>query len=343
MRTFPKLSPKLNAHGFYEITWSEEQPNGKWRSKRRSTKTGDATRAEEALAKFLVLKEAKSKERIRTLDDISEIYIRQHSKPKGTERSDRQNLRAPLGAFGDWPASKIEDGDVEAYGYRRATGAYGNKPVAASTIRREIVALQAVLNFGSRKKLIPGNPVFRFPKPKDGERRDKWMNEEQQTEFLEKLKEASLDVRVFAHLGLTYGVRRGAILGLRFGPMVNFMTGIIDFQPPGAPVTRKRKPVVPMTKTVRADLEEMYELKGRGQKVVATTAHKMFKRFAEEAGYGWVTPHVLKHTAITLMLRNKISIEDVATMTATDPRTIFKVYRHHTVDELRNIAEGRGI
>lgn len=343
MRTFPKLSKTTNEAGHYEIRWSEEE-NGKWRSRRRSTKTGDRAGAEAQLAKFLTLRDATADTDGKLLVDLAEAYFRQHSRPKGTEKSDRQNLRAPLGAFGDWPPSTIKHADVDAYARGRARGKHGTKPVKPATIRREIVALQAMLNWCSDRDMIRGRPTFKFHKPSENyEPRDRWLTEDQERDVLDRLNEASTSVQIFTRLGLTYAVRKGAMMDLRFGPQVNFLTNIIDFNDPKRPKVRKRRSVVPMTRTIRAGMEQAFKGKAAGDHVLDRNTPHQFKRFMEGIGYGWVTPHVLKHTAITLMLRQGVPPGDVAKLTATDLRTIYRTYRHHTQDELLTIAEGRGI
>jgi integrase len=345
MRTFPRLSKKPNAFGSYEILWTEVHGDSH-RTKRKSTKTGDRLKAEEELARFLTVRGEGSRQKAMTVSEAFDAYLRLHSIPQGNERTDRFVMTSPLAAFGDWPADGIRDIDIENYSRRRAKGQYSSKGVnaAPSTIRREIVALQAVLNFVSRKELIPGKPVFRFTKPSDGESRVVWLTEEQQTEVMQKAAElAPLTVRLFLRMALTYGVRRGAMLDLRFGDQVNFLTNTIDFNVPGRRITRKRRPSVPMTKSIRADLEEMLKLKKRGDRVLDATTPYQYDRFMKSIGYGWVHAHALKHAAITLMLRAGVKEMDVARITSTDMRTIARVYRHHGHDELLDIMEARGI
>jgi integrase len=64
-----------------------------------------------------------------------------------------------------------------------------------------------------------------------------------------------------------------------------------------------------------------------------------------EAGLEDVTPHTLKHTAITWALQNGASIWDAAGFFATSAETIQKVYGHHAPDyqesALRAVERGR--
>jgi integrase len=64
--------------------------------------------------------------------------------------------------------------------------------------------------------------------------------------------------------------------------------------------------------------------------------HKAWSSTVKEAGLGPdVTPHVLKHTAITWMLWNDLSIWKVAEDTGTSAKTIEEVYGHHRSVESR--------
>jgi hypothetical protein len=54
------------------------------------------------------------------------------------------------------------------------------------------------------------------------------------------------------------------------------------------------------------------------------------ERAGERAGIEGVTPHVLKHTAITWAIMNGLSVEDAAECFDTSPQTIRKTYWHHS-------------
>lgn len=54
------------------------------------------------------------------------------------------------------------------------------------------------------------------------------------------------------------------------------------------------------------------------------------RRSAERAGIEGVTPHVLKHTAITWAIRDGLGVEDAAEYFDTSPETIRKHYWHHS-------------
>ena len=270
-----------------------------------------------------------------TVQEIAQVYLEKHSQPRRNRVGDESILKSPLAAFGDMQAHDITHDHIDKYVERRMTG------VKSSTVRRELVALQAVLNYGSKRGLVQQEKVFRFQKPPEGRPRDLWLTEEQETEVLNHMNNASVSVRLFTKLALTYGCRKGALMDLKFGDQVNFITGVIDFQDSKLAPNRKRRTSVPITPDIRGDLETQFEQRrGKGRVLDYDTPYR-YKKFMTSIGYAWATPHVLKHTAITLMLRAGVKLEDVAKLTATDERTLLRVYRHHSFDELLNIAGAR--
>ena len=270
-----------------------------------------------------------------TVQEIAQVYLIKHSQPRNNRMGDEAILKSPLAAFGAMQAHEITHDHIDKYTEDRMTS------VSSSTVRRQLVALQAVLNYGTKRGLVMDEKIFRFTKPPEGKPRDLWLTEDQETEVLNHMNNASVSVRLFTKLALTYGCRKGALMDLKFGDQVNFITGVIDFQDPNKAPNRKRRTSVPITPDIRGDLETQFKLRsGKGRVLDYDTPYR-YKKFMKSIGYDWCTPHVLKHSAITLMLRAGVKLEDVAKLTATDERTLLRVYRHHSHDELLNIAGAR--
>jgi Phage integrase family len=59
-----------------------------------------------------------------------------------------------------------------------------------------------------------------------------------------------------------------------------------------------------------------------------------FRDTVAAAGLEDVTPHTLKHTAVTWLLQRGVPIWEVAGYVGTSPQTIARVYGHHHVDHL---------
>ena len=327
-RTTPTLSKTPNKYGKYEIRWSELHGDT-WRSKSKTTGTGDKTLAEQALAAFLVGGDVLVEP---TVSECIDFYVNKKSVPNGSDARDISTLKASDAALGDVKALSLSDIHIAGYTHQRLA------TVSASTVRRELVALQAVMNFNSKKGRIPNSPTYDFDKPEESAPRDMWITELEEKQILGTMKRQSTHLQAFIQLALTYGVRKGAIMDLSFGPQIDFQNRKIDFNRPGARITRKRRPVVPMTDAVKATLAQIYLSCGEGQKVIPRNIMTEYKAFMAGLGLEHVTPHILKHSAVTLMLRGGASMEAVSKLTATDMRTLRKVYRHHSDDELLETA-----
>lgn len=341
MRTTPRLSDELNGFGVWEIRWSEVR-GGSWRSMRKSTKTADREIAEMCLARHLADRGRADVQVRHKVADVIDAYLEHWSAPRGNIATDTNALRGPRLALGTMDPHSVTQDDVDAYVRARGRGCYGKVAVSSSTARREVTALQAALNWGSQKRLmVLGKPTFRFDKPAGGAPRVLWLTETQEAEVLAQLGSASRSVAAFTRMGLAYGARRGAMMDLRFGPQVDWTNKRIDFNTPGRRLTRKRRAAVPMTPDVETDLRVLHQARGDGAFVLERNTVDAFGAFMAEIGYGWVTPHTLKHTAVTLMRRGGVDFEEIAKVIDTDVRTLRQTYRHIDADEALSIITTR--
>jgi integrase len=337
MRTTPRLSDEPNASGFWEIRWSEKR-NGAWRSMVRSTRMDDLESARLVLARFLSQRgDAPPKAAVA---DVIDAYLARWSKPRGNAVTDGYALRAAREALGAMPAASVMQDDVDAFCRQRAAGKWGKAKVSTSTIRREVTALQAALNWAAKRGGMLPATTFNFAKPEAGEARVLFLDPTQERLVLSRLHETSRSVALLTRMGLTYGVRLGAMMDLSFGSQVNFITGVIDFNVPGARKTRKRRPEVPMTDEIRADLEALFQQ--RGGHVLDRRAPKDYAAFMASLDLGWATPHVLKHSAVTLMRRQGIDWPTISAITETDEMTLRRTYSHFSMDEKLQAIRRRG-
>jgi len=313
---------KLNESGVYEARWTVHV-GGKPRSMRKSLRTPLRDEAERALA-ALLRGEDPDRQKL-TLGEALDAYFEQHLVPRRQEgnvsKAARESARS---YFGKTLAETITPDMIEAY------TAVRSRAVQPQTVKKELDFIQAALNFCVRKGLIKAAP-FRLPKPTPAQPRDKWMTEDQEAAMLAALPAQSLDVQAFVRLALAYGVRCQALLDLSWD-QVDFERGQIDFNKPGARITRKRRAKVPITKGLMPLL--LARKAEGGLKVTKSTTEAHYKRFAASIGLAWVTPHILKHTAVTLALRAGVPIEDVSRLMATDISTLHKTYSHHGRDRL---------
>ena len=322
---------QLNDSGVYEARWTERH-GGQPRSMRKSLRTPIREEAERRLQAFLNGQEIEKKRM--TVQDAVQAYTEQHLAPRRREGNLSVSARRAIRKF----FKGVAVVDVTDELVREFTKSRAND-VAAATVRKELNSLQAALNFVVRRNMVRNIAPFNLPKPAPSEPRDLWMTESQEAFFLRELKAEKMDVQVFARLALAYGCRRQALLDLTW-EQVDFERGLIDFNKPGAAQTNKRRAKVPMTDSIR-DLLLAHRENSVNFRVIDRNAALWMAKFTARIDMAWVTPHVLKHTAVTLMLRAGVPIGNVAALTATDMRTLISTYRHHCPTELLAAAERR--
>ncbi|WP_417809311.1 tyrosine-type recombinase/integrase [Thioclava sp.] len=202
------------------------------------------------------------------------------------------------------------------------------RAASPSTARRELGVLQASLNHAHSEGLLV-HPIA-VTLPPAGAPRDRWLSRD---EVAALLRCAEPHVRHFILLSLYTGRRASAILELTWA-RVDFDAGKIRFRVDGQAETNKRRGSI---RTPRQLLGHLRRWRGyKGTHVVSFRAKPIksiktgIRRAAERAGIDGVTPHVLKHTAITWAVMKGLSVEDAAEYFDTSPETIRKHYWHHS-------------
>ena len=166
--------------------------------------------------------------------------------------------------------------------------------------------------------------------PAAGQPRDRWL---ERAEIAALIRHAEPHVRRFILLAIYTGRRASAILELTWA-RVDTGAETIRFREDGQAETNKRRGRIRMPRQVRAQLSCWQKRRGthvvmfRGKPV--GNIKKGVIRAAERAGVEGVTPHVLKHTAITWAVRKGVEVEDAAEYFDTSPETIRKHYWHHS-------------
>lgn len=314
------------ANGIWEVYWFVKMDSGKWNKRKRSLGTKDKREAHRLFADFTEVPDAKPSATLNVGEAI-DAYIKRYADPRGQGKTARWKLKAPRAHFRLHSLMGVTDEAVERFTEKRL------REVKPSTVRADLVQLQAALNW-ARRHMLKDPGTYTLTKPADGVSRDLWINEDQEAEIYEKMAGARIDVRLFFRMGLTYGARKRAMLELEFGSQVDWIKGWIDFNRPDARQTRKRRPAGPITPDLRPDLAARFNEVGGGCVLRGESTYRAYREFMEGIGYGWVTPHVLKHSCITLQCRAGVDEMTVAKVTNTTLATISRNYRHHSDDEL---------
>lgn len=197
-----------------------------------------------------------------------------------------------------------------------------------STVRRELGVLQAALNHAHAEGLLI-HPIT-VTLPAAGSPRDRWLTRE---EVARLIYHAEPHIRRFIILSIYTGRRASAVLELIWS-RVDLDAGLIRFRAEGETETNKRRGRSRIPRQLVGHLRRWSSTRGthvitfRGKPVASVKTG--IRRAAERAGIEDVSPHVLKHTAITWAIKNGLHVEDAAEYFDTSPETIRKHYWHHS-------------
>lgn len=306
--------------------------------KRVSTGCQDRAGAEKVLATYLKQQSAAVPDTGLTISDMLIRYLadREDEAVPGLERL-RWAHKPLKRIWGEKPPEAITDVSCRSYARQRAKDG-----VVAGTIRTELQALRAALNWSTKKGMIAEAPSVKMPaKPPS---RDRWLNRAEAEALLAACK--APHVRLFIHIALHTAARKGAILGLQWHK-IDMERRVIDFTT-SSTQTRKRRTKVPINETLLAALQEADRVRttdwvieyGGGQ--IASIKHA-FADSCQRAGISGVTPHTLRHTAATWMAQAAVPLWEIAGFLGhSSIQMVQDTYGHHHPDHLQRAAQALG-
>lgn len=337
--------------GNYAAFWSEGR-----RSKRKSMGTPDRAVAEARFGQWLTIgghrnATAEGEQPKLTIAELWDVYdkghIQKNAAAKDTARYSWANLRPHFGAL---TPDAIDEGVVDDYEGARTEGTIG-RPSVSATIRRELAALIACLNWHAdeargKKRLLSAKDVPHVRLPADSDPRDRWLTSDEikalfGVEMTERL-------RVFLMLALETAARKRAILELTWD-RVDLETGMIRYGVPGRKATKKRRASVPISTALRPFLEARRRPSGlvvppggdvwaQIQSAVrrAGLAEHVARGTGEAAKSTGVSPHTFRHTAATHMARRGVPLYDIAGILGNTLAIVERTYAHHCPGRLRD-------
>jgi len=351
--TIPQLDKR---DGVYVVKWYDASDR---RTRRLSLRTRDDAVAQaryaEALRTGTDLFKTTEADRGISVSKALDDYWTEHVVPKVRDKTRQENAIRHLKAFfGAEPLSSVDIPACRRYAEARRAGDIGGGRRKAtrelmqgsdSTIRRELVTLTAAANHARRWKRISVDDMPTFELPTEGRStRDEgaeapWLTK---AELSAVLEEAEGDLRDFIILAYWTGSRRNAIERLRV-EQVMLRTNRLNLSEPGEKTTTKRRPIVPIYEPMRPVLERRVKEAKEGGWLFSEKAdfYRPFREVCERAGLpeGKRNPHVLRHSRVTHMLMDNVSIYKVARLIGDTVQTVEKVYGHHSVEYLE---EGNG-
>lgn len=282
-----------------------------------------------------------------TFGEVWDTYVELHVKPFVVTKR-RMGFIGDhlLKFFAKMNVRDIKTKQVLQYGNCRRNGVIGRKAVD-STIRRELNAMVAAINFCAyMHRSLPVSDVPYIPLPKAAPPKDVWLKQEELEDFVAKIRKLHDNDNLplsriyrFVMIASQTAARRSAIADLKWD-QVDLENRIIKFNPAGRVQTIKRRPVVPISKTLLPVLQRAYE--ERVTEYVLDhpgDVAKLFQRAAEAVGYPHVTPHVLRHTWATHAAIAGVDTWKIAGVLGDNEATVRKNYMHYNPAYLRDAVD----
>lgn len=352
-------TPTLELYnGRYYAIWSDNR-----RSKRKSMGTSDRAAAEARFGQWLLLgghrAEAKADGTSRlTIAELWQVYDVKHVQKNNVALdSALYSWRNMEPHFGALTPADVDQTVVDDYEAKRADGVLG-KPSVSSTVRRELLILRACLNWHAspergKSRLLEKADVPAFKLPDESDPRDRWLTTDEIAAMLAAAKAMHPgETRMsrgerFLRLALETAARKQAILDLTWD-RVDLKTGVIHFAVPGRRETKKRRPSVPISRTLRPVLERMKKeatgplVMDHGGEVWATVqaivvraglAPKKARGTGEAIKGTGISPHTFRHTAATHMARNGVPLWKIAKILGNTLAMAERVYAKWAPDD----------
>lgn len=316
--------PKLEwrpERGNYEIIWFDK-------GKRRRLSTGESSLGKATQILKEHIERTKRRAVSRLIDDVLADYQEEHAPNTASPAGIAYSVRNLEPFFGDLAVEEITKAKCQEYcAWRRAA-----KAVSNDTLRKELNILKAALNHDRAASRIMVTPSVWMPDPAPA--RDRWLTRKEAAAVLNASRKGPWHLPWFIIISLYTGQRKQAVLNLTWD-RVDLDNGKINWQYGRA--TNKRRPRQPMPDELKMFLHYLQRYGTHGFVLSINGSNigdirKSLSTALKLAGIEGVTPHTLKHTAITWMLQSGTDIWAAAGFSGTSVRTIEKTYGHHAPD-----------
>ena len=278
-------------------------------TRRASLGTADLREAKLRLAEWVTLNQTidNATEEEIPIETILVRYFEQHGRnirsADVTERALRYWSEFYAGAL----LSEIRDQRDEFVAWLR------DKGHSDAYIQRIITAGKAAINWAYHRGEIKTVPPFKNVTVDSEAGRDRVLTLEERAALIDAAKSDHLFMYIM--LGLSTMARPEAILELRRFQL-DFDNNTIQLNPPGRKQTKKRRPIVPMTNTIKpwlqsAESEYLVNYRGKPLKKL----NKAWRTLREKAGLSKdVVPYTLRHTMATELFRRRVNPIEVQYM-----------------------------
>lgn len=313
--------------------------------------------AEQRLATYIAEKYRPDRQRDRhpssiAIADVLNIYGQDVGTAIRRPSELGQRIQALLSFFQTRNLDEINGALCRSYAAQRGSN---------SMARRELEDLRAAINHHRKEGLC--NAIVEVVLPLKSVSRERWLTRSEAARLIwsawryrevQKGKETNRrsrrHVARFILVALYTGTRSSAICGAAIRPAigcgyVNLGEGLFYRREPGSRETKKRQPTIRLPERLLAHMRRweklgisstsVIEFEGRPIKSI----RKAFAKVAEAANLVGVTPHALRHTAVTWAMQNGADPYDTADFFGMTLDILQRVYGHHHPDHQKGVGE----
>lgn len=220
--------------------------------------------------------------------------------------------------------------------------------VSAGTTRRELGCLRAALEHCRREGYLLHTPGLVLPERPPA--KERWLTRDEAAKLVRAAwrNPASKHLARFILIGLYTGTRKQAILGLQFGAntsggWVDLERGLMHRRGAAQRRSKKQQPSAPIPRQLLAHLRRWARSGGRwvvtDRGVRIADIKTAWHRAAATAGLPDVTPHTLRHTAITWAMQRGAKLADAVSFFGVSAPTLESVYWHHHPDHQKSALD----
>ena len=276
---------------------------------------------------------------------VREVYQAEleHRGLRGLQGEIRRLTSGPLGQFfGVMVLRDLSDWQVQRYVKARREGRVGQGPVGPAAINRDLARLSNLWNVAKRKGVVSGdNPVRTAGRLDEPGGRVRYLTPDDERRLLEACSPA---LRAIVEFALHTGIRKGAILGLRWQD-VDLAAGLITV--PAVLSKSKGAYHVAINRRVAELLaerrdsgfnspEDVVFCTRRGER--RRSIENAWKRARADAGLEDFRFHDLRHTSASRIVQAGHSLFDAGEHLGHKTASMTKRYAHLSPERLHRIA-----
>lgn len=341
MEITPTLA--LGRSGRWEIRYSEKLADGSWRTRTVSTRTADRDEAERFLSGWHSAYQQTATQSPHTIQDLIDDYL-DDVRARGGTRSQEDALVVVGRHLGHLTPAQLTRQELERYRQQR-TSCQTGAPVAANTLRRDLITLGTALRHAVKTGVLQPEEVPYISLPAAPAGRAVWLDVPQEARLLELAAQTSVGeprltrIHRFVWLALCTGARLSAMRELRWD-QVDLGQGVIDYR--NQRRTKKRRVPVPISDRLRPVLEQASRER-QGPYVLDHTRrlYNEWERLIEGTEFQGLHIHDLRRTFATLLAQAGVDMWQIAGLLGDTLNVVTQHYAHHAPGYLRDAINRR--